>query len=285
MRIVIYDRYLDHVHDWLMGLVGYLRSQDHQVIPASQHGPGKRGTEGFRRLLDGVDHVFCWNGNLDCYKPLLCLARERGILVTFVECGWFPQRDYYYFDSQGVNAKSSLMTDDLSWITPEHLVGLDKFAAEYLNGRAWNGAGDYILCPLQLEGDTNIREHSPWKTMQRFIDYVEQQLCPHETVLFKAHPLADHRRYRAKTSIVRTGDFLTWAQNATRVVGINSTALLEVAMMGVPVTALGEGLSKTHARREQKLLAALVDRQIPVESTDVGRWVEPFLRGNQHASP
>jgi len=285
VNLLIYDIYGDHIRDWLMGLVGYLREQGHSVVPASQNGPGRRDAEGFRRLLDGIDHVFLWNGNLDHYQPLRRLARERGVPVTIVEVGWFPQRKWYHLDPLGINAKSSLMTDDLAWIGDEHLERLRGFAGEYLQGRRWSGGGEYVLCPLQLEEDTNIQEHSPFGNMQAFIDHVERAMFPHQTVVFKAHPVAAQRRYRTRTPIVRGGSFLKMAENASRIVGINSTCLLEAVMMGVPTTALGDGFLTAHRGRERKLLAALVDRQIPVGSTDVGRWVEPFLRRDQHATP
>ena len=57
----------------------------------------------------------------DLYKPLRPLAREGNIPVTIVEVGWFPQRKWYHLDHLGINAKSSLMTDDLGWISDEHL--------------------------------------------------------------------------------------------------------------------------------------------------------------------
>ena len=136
-----------------------------------------------------------------------------------------------------------------------------------------------MLCPLQLEEDTNIQEHSPFGNMQAFIDHVERVMFPAETVVFKAHPVAAQRRYRTRTPIVRGGSFLRMAENAGRVVGINSTCLLEAVMMGAPTTALGEGFLTAHQGREHKLLAALVDRQIPVGSTQIARWVEPYLKG------
>ena len=280
MNVLLYDIYGDHIRDWLMGLVDYLRERGHSVAPASQKGPGKRDAAGFRQLLDGIDHLFLWNGNLEHYKPLRRLARERNISVTIVEVGWFPQRKWYHLDHLGINAKSSLMTDDLAWIGDEHLERLRGFAGEYLQGRRWSGGGEYVLCPLQLEEDTNIQEHSPFKNMQAFIDHVERVMFPAETVLFKAHPVAAQRQYRTRTPIVRGGDFLRMAQDARRVVGINSTCLLEAVMMGVPTTALGDGFLTAHQGREHKLLAALVDRQIPVGSTDVRRWVEPYLTGS-----
>jgi hypothetical protein len=63
---------------------------------------------------------------------------------------------------------------------------------------------------------------------------------------------------------------------AERVVGINSTCLLESVLLGAPTEALGNGFLKAHAGREELVLAALVDKQVPVNTTDIDYWVSAY---------
>lgn len=270
MHIFMYDRYNDHFSRWLRGLIEYFKRNGHTVEIAY------RTRLNFKRIVGRSDHCFVWGGALPCYKRVRAACRRCDVPLTIIEVGWFPQSRYYHVDDRGINAGSSLMDDDLDWVTDEHLRQLDSFALNYLNGRTWQASNEYILCPLQLEHDTNIVAHSPFRTMQDFIDKVEVE-WPARKVLFKAHPLKRRSTYRTREPMVTSGSFLDMAQHAERVIGINSTCLLEAVMMGVPVTSMGEGLLKRHAGNERRLLAALVNRQIPVESSDLDAWIEPVL--------
>ena len=61
-----------------------------------------------------------------------------------------------------------------------------------------------------------------------------------------------------------------------RVVGINSTCLLESALLGTPTEALGDGLLRAHGHQTERLLAALVDKQVPVGSAEIDYWLERY---------
>lgn len=269
-NILIYDRVPgEHVSRWMSGLIFYLTQKDYKIYYASGQ---------YVDFTIKYEYMFIWNGSLPSHKPIIKKAKELHTKVIFVECGFFPQTQYYILDSCGINGDSSLINDDLSWVTQNISNNLSVFAKKYFNNKKWKSPGKYILCPLQLEGDTNIKEHSPFKKMQSFIDHVENKFDNHQ-ILFKTHPVLPYINYRidSRNNIMRTGDFNEAACNATMVYGINSTCLLQSEMMGVPTTAIGKGFLNAKNKNRQKMLAALVNRQIPIHEIELDYWVLPFL--------
>jgi capsule polysaccharide modification protein KpsS len=225
------------------------------------------------RALKDVRHVYIWNGQNDHHRILIRAAESLQIPVTYLEVGYFPQREFYVMDSKGINATAYLMEDDLSWVDDGHLSALKSLRGTYLRGRSWTGGGGYTLIPLQLERDTNVRDHADFAGMQEFIDHCESTL--EGLLLFKAHP-RDTSVYRSQSGIVTNGSFLDLAERCEGVVGLNSTCLLESALMGVPTKVLGRGFLQAHEGQEERLLAALVERQVPVGATDISFWIERF---------
>jgi hypothetical protein len=96
--------------------------------------------------------------------------------------------------------------------------------------------------------------------------------------VFKAHPLDPNRGYRVAphNTLVYEGHLFELARDAKLVYGINSTVLYETIMQGVPTRAIGDGLLRHHAGREERLIAALVDQQIPVGERDYSYWLEKY---------
>lgn len=269
-NIIIYDRIAhDHIDHWLMGLLSYLKNKGFNV-------QCRYDRFNYDKDIKDCCAVMCWNGQQAIHEPIKYTCKKYDVPFWYVECAFFPQSKYYYLDKKGINASMSLMDDDLSWVTQEHIHQFNIFREKYLAGRKYNGRGEYILAPLQIESDTNIIKHSQFKTMQAFIDYVENKY-PNDKVLFKTHPVQHMLSYRTKYPLIRNGQFLSLAQNAKLVVGINSTCLLESLMLGAPTIALGEGLVKKHSNNIEKLLAALVDIQIPINETNLDKWLLPIF--------
>jgi len=272
-RIFIYDYWM-HIPWWLNSFQTYLYEKGFSVCAAN----GPRFDDYFRYAVDGCSHVFMWNGNLECYERLKNICNEKNIPYSVLEVGWFPQNNYYHFDNEGINASSSMMRDNFDWISENHLKKLDRFKDEYLGERKYSGKNEYILCPLQLEDDTNIINHSPYSKMQDFIDHVENKFSD-QKIIFKKHPKSKitNTVRNEKSSIIEEGDFLELAQDAELVYGINSTCLLESHMMDVPTESIGDGLLAAHKGNEKKLLAALVDKQIPINETKLDKWFGSLL--------
>lgn len=269
-KIIIFDREpMDHIPRWLSGLIVYLQNKGFQVETCHRN-----------KIPDfsNCKLLMIWNGSEAIHQSILNRARQEEVKVLFVECAWFPQSKYYYIDDQGINANASIMYDDFSLITQEHLDKLELFRHAYLEGRKWNSPGKYILCPLQIPTDTNIIKNSPFKDMQSFIKHVEEKF-PDDFVLFKTHPLMPNINYKVHggNALIRNGNFLDFAQGARLVYGQTSTALLETALMKVPTTAIGKCWLNQHKGNKEKLLAALIDLQIPVGETNLDYWMNKYL--------
>ncbi|HBF23301.1 MAG TPA: hypothetical protein DDW23_05730 [Planctomycetes bacterium] len=215
-----------------------------------------------------------WNGEEPNHSLIRSECAERGIPCSILEVGYFPQKSYFTIDPAGINATSSLMEDDLKWIGPKELEKKEALRKSYLKGRRWKGKGDYILVPLQLKHDTNIRNNSEFLDMQQFIDFCEQQF-PGKNLLFKRHP-EDAENYKTQHTLATSGDFLDLAMNAEAVIGINSTCLLESTLLGVPTEGIGKGFLSAHADNSENLLAALVDKQVPVNAKDMSYWINRY---------
>ena len=289
-RVLIHDYWGDHVEPWLDGLVRHFEACGARVEVWTRDSLDWAGIGALReprlaparylarrrihKHLRGVDRVFMWNGQNAHHQALRRACAEAGIPCTIVEVGYFPQREWFTLDPLGINATSALMTDPLDWIGTPQLDALAALRARYLKGRHWRGGGGYVLVPLQLAHDTNVRDHSDVCDMQDFITRCEARFAG-ERLLFKVHPL-DTQRYHTSHELLSDGDFLDLAVEAERVVGINSTCLLESALLGAPTEALGDGFLRAHAHQTERLLAALVDKQVPVGTTEIDAWLERY---------
>lgn len=253
---------------WFQPFVGWLRQLGHEVVHVRQN-----------KVPWSLDfqHAFFCHGNHRTQVELRALLDRAGVPWTIAEIGFFPQKSHFFLDPKGINACSALMDDDLAWVTERHLRAYRDFAESYVGAWRYSGRDRYVFAPLQLEGDSNVALHSPFKTMQAFVDHVERTF-PSEPIVFKAHPLDPNRSYRvsARNTLVYDGPLFALARDARLVYGINSTVLYESVMQGVPTHAIGEGLLKRHRGREERLVAALVDQQIPVASTDFAYWLERY---------
>ena len=269
-KIIIYDReQQDHIPRWLSGLAEYFKNKNFGIETCHMH-----------KIPDfqNCKLLLMWNGAEPIHQPILERARQENIRILFVECGPIAQKNYYYIDEKGINAQSSLMDDDLSWVSEEHVDKLELFRQAYLDNRKWNPPGKYIFVPLQIESDTNIIKNSPYKTMQSFINHCEEKFQD-EYIIFKTHPLLPNLNYRihGNNAIIRQGSFLDHIQEAKLVYGLTSTALLESTLMGVPTECIGDCWLNKHKGNEEKLLATLVDKQIPIGSSDLDYWIGKYV--------
>lgn len=270
-KIVFYDRVEnDHISRWLSGLVKYFKNKGYSI--EYSHGIRYNSLENCKLLI-------MWNGAQDIHKPLIALAKNKNVPILFAECGFFPQSKFYYLDNKGINAQSSLMDDNLNWINNQHINNLNKLKNKYLAGRHWCGEenGQYILCPLQLESDTNIIKYAPYNKMQDFIHHCEMRF-PNDKIVFKNHPVLPNLNYKTKNNnqLIKSGNFLDLAVDAKLVYGQTSTALLESALLGVPTEAIGHCWLRYHKSKKDQLLAALVDKQIPVGEDNLDYWISNY---------
>lgn len=273
-RVFIGARWGHHVSKWLKGLIQYFKDKDWEVEHTKGHGCSQEYME---EQAAKSDLVFLWNGqdNNRCYTPAKKICKEKNIPCYFLEVGYFPQRKFFTIDSKGINATSELMEDDLSWINDYHINKMNQKRIDYIGDRKRINKG-YVFVPLQVEADSNIILHSPFKDMQSFINHVEEKFKG-EKIIFKQHP-REKKKFKSSFEILYEGDHLDLILGAKCVYGINSTVLLEAALLDVPVEAIGEGFLKRHKNNIKKIIAALVDRQIPVGERNLDYWINPIIK-------
>lgn len=118
----------------------------------------------------------------------------------------------------------------------------------------------FILFPLQLTGDYQIRAHSPFESMPQAVDYVLDSFAlhssPDQMLLVKEHPLdASWRNWRLYLSLraqrlgikdrvvcIDGGDLQELSASAVGMVCVNSTSGTLALQNGIPVVVLGDAV-------------------------------------------
>jgi len=199
--------------------------------------------------------VWIWNGWHDNSAQFRELCKRQGIPFALCEWGLLPQEDTFSIDPSGFCGWSS-MVDDLSWVTRADMARLADTRLE-LRRQHPERNGGYVLVPLQIGTDTQILFNTPYRTMQEFVEHIES-VFPTERLVFRNHP-KDSTPYRVRSfnaKVCSKGSFLDAVAGAKSVVGLTSTCLLEAAIYGKPVLALGDCPLRSHAPRNHDRVAA-----------------------------
>lgn len=211
----------------------------------------------YRKLLDDFapDRIFVWNGQHEHLQDFMSTAKQthEGRFI-YMECGWFPQKGTIYFDSEGVNAASSIAMQPMPPLNPDERQQLDIWQQNYAKVNSTEVISKRIFVPLQVETDTNITLYSPFKSMQEFVNYLSSWVPQEYSVVLRPHPLAAPS---AQPTTPRPGFLLEshvpveqLIDTAELVVGINSTVLLQALARKKPVICFGNGFlpaTSTHA--------------------------------------
>lgn len=226
--------------------------------------------------------VFVWGGHYPGQDVVRQLARIHRVPYFVLEHGWFPQRQYFSVDPAGIIGDSSLNAS-LDWVADDDVAALHRFREDYqAKYRRSARVEDFTVVPLQLQRDAAIRLYSPWSTMQEFVDHVSSMIDGR--IVFKTHPFRPKLRVRTDHEVVRSGPIHDLFGRCRSVVGINSTSLLEAAMLGCPVTALGNCPLRTHGVTD-RLLAAYLARQCRVDGRDLPELLARLGLSPPHDSP
>jgi capsular polysaccharide export protein len=118
----------------------------------------------------------------------------------------------------------------------------------------------FVLFPLQLTGDYQIRAHSPFDSMPQAVDYVLDSFATHaasdQLLLVKEHPLdASWRNWRLYLALrakrlgiadrvicIDGGDLQQLSTSAVGMVCVNSTSGTLALETGIPVVVLGDAV-------------------------------------------
>lgn len=224
-------------------------------------------------LLTQSEGIVFWGGSICCFEVIKAQLAMLNLPYSFCECGFFPQADYVYFDTHGINVESALAEDNLAWLPNDYTsIVAQKRHVFFEHVPAYTEHTDYIFVPLQLANDSNIQAHSRFtQGMQEFVDYIEG-LYPNEKLVFKTHPRDTHKyQSQSENSVWSNASSQSLIKSAKRVHGINSTVLFEAALYGVDIITEGDSLLARHQGQINKLLAAMILRQCNVQTGDFSK--------------
>jgi len=226
--------------------------------------------------------ITLWNGSLCCGPLFTRLCKAKKIPHCYLEWGMLPQETHIFFDPRGF-AGDSIMNYDVSWVGQEDL---DNLARKRQELQSWYPRKDegYILVPLQKENDTQILYHTPYLSMNEFVEDVIRRY-PKNKIMVKPHPKDDNvqlfmSRWRAEKRIEivpAPADFLRLAAKATLVVGLTSTTLYEAGVLGVPVVSLARHPMSIHSPHDkERVLAAAVALNLDSKTGDLKPLLDRF---------
>lgn len=204
------------------------------------------------------DFVFCWNGSSGGDVTTSTIAQAHGAKMVYSEQGWFPQASTLYFDMSGCNGKCGTKNRNYAELSPEQHTQFLRKRQAYIEkiGQVSRFAVDRyevtppstnqpVLIPLQDERDLNIVQDSPFKTMGEFVDFLARRY-PETKFIARPHPkypnpaLGQYPNVRLDNPKAPIFETLSCC---SMVVGLNSTTLLESALLGFSVVSMGESLA------------------------------------------
>jgi hypothetical protein len=220
------------------------------------------------QYLSAAESVIVWNGSSSTFLPIMQRLEALNVPLTFAECGFFPQSQYFYFDQLGVNDQSQLKLDNLNWVTAEHINALETIRSLFFAGVTPYPDSGYIFVPLQVPNDSNILNNSSFTSgMQAFIDFIEKKYSS-EKIIFKAHPKDRMKStYSLKHGTFSEDNSRSLILSAKLVHGINSSVLYEAALAKKAVIAEGNCLLTSVTAPIESILAAMVARQHHIDQT------------------
>lgn len=206
----------------------------------------------------GITHLVIWGGRTEADQRIRNEVGDR-VQIIYGEYGWFPQSQHCYFSPNGTNADADLLNEGLR----EHQLDESRFLAtrrkllfSMLGWRGFISPPDFfterkfdtrkkIFVPLQDESDTNIVLSSPVKSMASFIEGLSERYPDYE-FLVRPHPRANYESLPVRSNVEYQSPAVKPFREYQRyggVLGINSTMLLQFALLGLPVAGVGKGVA------------------------------------------
>ena len=201
--------------------------------------------------------VFCWNGGSAGDVATATLSHAFGAKMVFSELGWFPQKDSLYFDLTGCNARCSTAGQKFKAPADGAMATFLKRRKAYMDQTPIAHLADHsafaiaapdlakpVLITLQDERDLNIIKDSPFRLMNDFVGFVARR-WPETKFIARPHPKYPNPFLDAYPNVTIDNPKNPMAETLSKcglVIGINSTTLLESALIGYPVMSFGDGL-------------------------------------------
>jgi hypothetical protein len=229
--------------------------------------------------LKRASFVVIWNGAQHNGRNAKALCEAMKIPYAFFEWGVAPQATTFLVDLDGFAGDSMLMRP-LGWVGDADLKAYREGVVELRTKYPLEPKKGRVLVPLQIENDSQILYHCPYRNMGEFIEHVSAMYPSHDIVV-RPHPKSGSQRpWKSARATIENRDTIKDFYEAARisevVVGINSTSLVEAAMIGVPVVALGRcPLAVQPLRYRERLLAGYWALRVP-RTTSIGGVLQRF---------
>jgi hypothetical protein len=204
------------------------------------------------------DYCFCWNGSSPADVVTASIVEGLGAKMVFSEQGWFPQKDSLYFDFNGCNGKCSTIAKTFPELSARQHEQLDSARASYIKSYVkldhWCvekyaqipvDLAKPIFVPLQDERDLNIVQDSPFKTMFEFVTHLSKRY-PKQRFIVRPHPKYPSPKLPIADNVIIDDPkrpMFDTLNECGLVIGINSTTLLESALLGYQVVSFGRSLA------------------------------------------
>lgn len=204
------------------------------------------------------DFVYCWNGSSPGDLITATLAASANAKMVFSEQGWFPQSKTLYFDMTGTNARCSTRNKYYAPLTDKERQKFLVLRKAYIKSLGIESLFDIdsfvitppdfskpIFVPLQDERDLNIIQDAPFKKMDHFVKHLAEQF-PDAQLRVRPHPKYPDPYLSEYSNVTMDSPKKPMFESLSEcglVIGINSTTLLESAMLGKTVVSFGESLA------------------------------------------
>ena len=232
-------------------------------------------------MVRQADNAIVWNGTTPGARFLVNMRRRLGMPTLTIEQGWLPQADFFGLDYSGIGGDSSLCKDSLDWVTHSEYTLLENLRRQYAP-EGWDKPKPHrsrTLIVGQVMTDSQVVGFTQYQTFSDFVADSLDQLGT-DQITVRPHPLSADRREvldlcNARGIEVSDPETEKYADALLRhgsVYGINSTGLLEAALLEIPAMACGECPLLSHQHNPddvEALLAALASRQVPKECDDI----------------
>jgi len=204
---------------------------------------------------DTPDICVVWNNLTPREAASVEVARKAGSKIMIMELGFIQRANHCQIDSEGFSHNASWRHNLKKKLDDSDLKYLDSELPARNQVKARDG---YILVLGQISGDTQLYD-SAIKTMQQLERLIARNVPSTKEIYFRPHPIAADTVHQGKALIQRMpiaenedlfyksnqrGNSLDKAlEGAAFIITINSTAIIEATIAGVPCLALGPSIA------------------------------------------
>lgn len=229
------------------------------------------GNCNYTKITDSYSNIITWGMKL----PWKWYKSKKGKNFLFIENGLLSQKNGMYIDHSGWFGDSSICKEPQPEPTNEEITALENKVKEIWDKELYQyeGSSGPILFAAQMKRDMGPKHYFNGKFYDVFpllhSDY------RNENLVIRKHPRERLNRERIKMSDKwcfdkSSGNIYDRLKDFSKVVSINSTLLIESAVLGLPVHSYGrhvyDGFNLSDKADRTRFLCAVLRHHIPYKS-------------------